>query len=108
MKTPEDPLDAQLQADANYIEDGGFTARVMTSLPRRRSWLRPVILVSVALLGFVALLWRLPSWNEFFAPAANGGFIMEFSLESLMTLAALAIVGACLLWSLFAALKWED
>lgn len=109
MKTPEDPLDALLQGDENYIADGGFTARVMTSLPRRRhSWLRPVVLVSVALLGFVALAWLLPPWNEIFVPAANGGFIMEFSPESLMTLAALAIVGASLAWSLFAALKWED
>jgi hypothetical protein len=108
MKTPEDPLDALLQEDASYTDDRGFTARVMASLPRRRSWLRPTILVSVALLGFVALAWWLPSWDEFFAPAANGGFIMQFSMESLMTLGALAVVGAALLWSVFAALKWED
>ncbi|MEP6602841.1 MAG: hypothetical protein ABJB69_02720 [Spartobacteria bacterium] len=50
----DDPLDRQLREAVPYIDDDGFTARVVASLPapgRRKVSLRSVILVSIALLG---------------------------------------------------------
>src|SRR5712691_2774080 len=53
-KNQEDLLDRQLREAAPYIEDGGFTARVLGQLPaprRRGQSLRPVILVGMSLLA---------------------------------------------------------
>ena len=53
-KNQEDLLDRQLRDAAPYIEDGGFTARVLGQLPApRRSGqsLRPVILIAMSLLA---------------------------------------------------------
>jgi hypothetical protein len=50
----EDSLDRQLREAAPYIEDGGFTARVLQQLPaprRRGQSLRPVILIGMSLLA---------------------------------------------------------
>ena len=58
MNPPEenDPVDALLREQNSYVEDGGFTARVIQSLPRRRrAWLRPVILLGAIRL---ARCWR--------------------------------------------------
>ena len=58
MNPPEnqDPLDALLRHDDAYVEDRGFTERVLTALPpRRRSWLRPAILLGSVLIGFALL-----------------------------------------------------
>lgn len=109
MKTPEDPLDRLLQADNAYVEDGGFTARVVSSLSsRQRSWLRPAILLGVTLIGFASLVWWLPSWGQIFVPVKDGGFIIRLSAQSLLTLGAMLVAGGSLLWSLFAALRGED
>lgn len=47
----EDLLDARLRDEAAYIDDAGFTARVVQKLPARpvRHWLRAVILLGVTL-----------------------------------------------------------
>lgn len=49
----EDSLDARLRDEAVYIDDGGFTSRVVQKLPARpvRNWLRAVILLGVALVA---------------------------------------------------------
>jgi hypothetical protein len=50
----EDLLDRQLREAAPYIEDGGFTARVLQRLPapqRRGQSLRSVILIGMSLLA---------------------------------------------------------
>ena len=52
----EDSLDRQLRDAAPYIEDGGFTARVLQRLPAPRQKaqsLRPVILIGMSLLASV-------------------------------------------------------
>ncbi len=50
----DETLDRQLRDAAPYIDDGGFTARVLANLPaarRRPSQLRAIILISLTLLG---------------------------------------------------------
>ena len=53
-KNQEDWLDRQLREAAPYIEDDGFTARVLQQLPgprRRGQFLRPLILVGMSALA---------------------------------------------------------
>jgi hypothetical protein len=49
----EDSLDARLRDEAVYIDDVGFTSRVVQKLPTRpvRRWLRAVILLGVAVVA---------------------------------------------------------
>ena len=50
----DETLDRQLRDAAPYIDDGGFTARVLANLPaarRRPSQLRAIILISLTLVG---------------------------------------------------------
>jgi hypothetical protein len=50
----DETLDRQLREAAAYIDDDGFTARVMARLPLARSepqWLRAMIVLGLALLG---------------------------------------------------------
>ena len=50
----DETLDRQLLEAAPYINDDGFTARVMARLPvtrREPQWLRAMIIVGLALLG---------------------------------------------------------
>jgi hypothetical protein len=49
----EDLLDVRLRDEAAYIDDGGFTARIVQKLPTRpvRHWLRAVILLGVTLVA---------------------------------------------------------
>ena len=55
-RNPDDPLEAMLVAP--YLDDAGFTARVLDALPaRRRARLRPLILLAATLLaGLCALV----------------------------------------------------
>lgn len=50
----DETLDRQLREAAPYINDDGFTVRVMASLPlarREPQWLRAMVLLGLALLG---------------------------------------------------------
>ena len=50
----DETLDRQLREAAPYIDDDGFTARVMAKLPaarRERRWLRAAILIGLTVLG---------------------------------------------------------
>jgi len=51
----EDWLDARLRDDAAYIDDAGFTTRVVKKLPSRpiRNWLRGGILLGLTVLAGV-------------------------------------------------------
>ncbi|MDQ2824976.1 MAG: hypothetical protein M3R29_05970 [Verrucomicrobiota bacterium] len=53
-KNQEDSLDRQLREAAPYIDDQGFSARVLAALPaprRKQLSLRSVILIGITLLG---------------------------------------------------------
>lgn len=111
MPQPEsnDPLDSLLREHDSYVEDNGFTARVMTSLPRRpRSWLRPAILCGAALLGLALLFWLMPVVSEAFNPEANGRTFVLFNLQSILTLLAVLLSSASLGWGIFKALQPEE
>jgi hypothetical protein len=111
MKTPEtnDPLDALLRDNDSYRADDGFTVRVMASLPKRRkSWLRPAILLGSVMLGYALLILWLPSLTGMLVTKSGNGISLNLSGQSLLPLGALLAAGISLVWSAFAALRWED
>ena len=57
-----DWLEDVLRRDPPYLDDDGFTARVVATLPKRRkrAWLRGAILVGTAALGCAIALFVLP------------------------------------------------
>ena len=64
----DETLDRQLREAAPYIDDDGFTARVMANLPaaqRQPQWLRAMILLGLAILG------------SGIAHLLSGGFVRE-------------------------------
>ena len=108
MNSPEqnDPLDALLREQNSHIDDNGFTARVIQSLPpRRRAWLRPALLMSATIIGAVlAMLWV--PWGSL--PALDlAAFLAPTSQVLLPWALALTVIGS-LIWSAVAALQWED
>jgi len=109
MNPPEtnDPLDAWLREQDKYIEDNGFTARVMTALPRRRrrAWLRPVLLLGAAAIGSaLAVLW-LP-WGKLKVP--DWSALLSLNPQVLAPWLLVFTVMAALVWATISALEWED
>jgi hypothetical protein len=108
MNLPEqnDPLDALLREQNSYVDDGGFTARVIQSLPqRRRAWLRPALLLGATVIGWVlAVLWV--PWRSL--PALDlSAFLSPNPQVLLPWVLAVTVIGS-LIWSALAALQWED
>jgi hypothetical protein len=108
MKSPEenDPLDALLREQNSYVDDGGFTARVIQSLPRRRrAWLRPVFLLAATVIGSaLAVLW-LP-WKNL--PVLDLSTLHSLNSQVLLPWVLVIVVVGSLIWSAIAALQWED
>jgi hypothetical protein len=109
MNTPEDPVDAWLREENHYVEDGGFTAQVLKSLPRRRrNWLRPAILLAAITAGFgLAIRW-LP-WEKL--PPLNASIWHSLDAQHAqlwMPWIVVTLVLASLAWGLAVALQWED
>ncbi|HZM04447.1 MAG TPA: DUF5056 domain-containing protein [Candidatus Saccharimonadales bacterium] len=112
MNPPEntensDPLDILLQEQNHYIEDAGFTARVLTSLPQssRRSWLRPVLLVSVSLAGLFLFISWLP-WQSL--PSLDGPPLSWIDSKVFLPWLMALTVLASLVWGMVAASQLED
>lgn len=105
-KTP-DPLDALLRDENNYVADNGFTARVLTDLPRRRSraWLRPTILGLAMLLGTGIALAFVPAPIETLRAAVEG--LRHSDLKSALPLLPLFAALAPIFWSGFELLREE-
>ncbi|HWF17778.1 MAG TPA: hypothetical protein VG754_00840 [Verrucomicrobiae bacterium] len=109
MPESNDPLEALLHENDPYLEDGGFTARVVASLPpRRKSWLRPAILSGATLIGLALLIWLAPFAKDALSFDASGEISVNLNPQSVITLAVLLMGAASLGWGLFAMLKWED
>ena len=106
MKPPEtrDPLDTLLREHDTYIEDNGFTARVMAALPPRHrfNWLRPVLLLGTTAFGYVLAIRWLP-WR-----LLNVSNLVSFNSQALVAYALLLAIAGSLLWGIIAALGWEE
>ena len=106
LKT-NDPLDTMLREQNQYIEDNGFTARVISALPRRRASFgihRIILLAAVAIGAVLAIFW-LP-WKNL--PAVNWPAAISFSSHVLLPwLLVLSVMGS-LVWAAIAAVQWED
>jgi hypothetical protein len=88
----EDWLDAQLRDDAPYIDDAGFTAKVVQQLPagRRHSRLaRAVILLGVTLLACVAA-YVVSGRGQFLGDAA--AFLVAMPFATVCVIAALCAI----------------
>jgi hypothetical protein len=111
MKMPEneDPLDALLREGDGYVEDNGFTKQVMAALPRRRRpWLRPAILLGATVIGFALIAWWMPPLRNIIVREPQGGLSLQLTRQTLLAVGALVIAAGSLVWSVFAAVKWED
>ena len=58
-KLQEDPLDARLRDETPYLDDAGFTSRVVQQLPARRVGrsYRAFLLLGITLAACVAAFW---------------------------------------------------
>ena len=104
---PNDPLDALLRGRNQYVEDDGFTSRVIARLPRRRDrfWLRQILLLGTTALGSVlAVLW-LP-WKNLL-PLDLSALLSPNSHVLLAWMLVLSVVGS-LIGAFIAAVQWED
>ena len=82
----EDWLDARLRDEARYIDDDGFTARVVQQLPRRRQTRssRSVILLGITLIA-CALAYLLSGRGGFITDSA--AFLVAMPLSTIYLLA---------------------
>ena len=106
MNPPEanDPLDALLREQNTYIDDNGFCARVLAGLPahRRRTWLRPAIVLGATAVGYFLALWWIP-WG-----LLNPSALLSLNAQALLAYALLLAIGGSLVWGVIAALGWEE
>jgi Domain of unknown function (DUF5056) len=108
MNPPEnnDPLDALLREQNQYVADDGFTKRVISSLPRRHSrWSSQFFLLGAAIIGWIAAaLWLLKD-N---LPPINASSLYSLDSQALWPWAIVLCVAASLTWAVVAAIQWED
>jgi len=76
-KVQEDWLDAQLRDEAPYIDDAGFTSRVVHKLPARqvRRSYRNFILLGITLAACLAAYWLAGGSSLAFEAFANMAFM---------------------------------
>lgn len=108
MNSPEenDPLDALLREQNTYLEDAGFTKRVIAALPRRRASRVPrFFLLGAAIVGWIiAAVWM--PWGNL--PALDASAVSSFNSQLLLPwIVMLSIIGS-LIWTMLAAIQWED
>lgn len=109
MKQPEesDSLDRMLRERAPYIDDGGFTSRVVAALPRRRQtwWVRPVISLGSVTVGTLLAIRWLP-WEHL--PRFDVSAILSLNSQVLMPWGVVVLVAASLVWATVSAVQMED
>ena len=109
MNPPEsnDPLDALLREQNPHIDDAGFTARVVSALPRRRSrfGLRTVLLTGAACAGSVLAIYWLP-WASL--PALSVPALFSMDSQILFPRILVLLVVGSLAWVIVAATQSED
>ena len=102
-----DPLEKLLQEQSAYVEDVGFTARVISSLPRpaRRSWVRPLVLLGATLAGLVLSIYWMP-WGEL--PSLDRPLLALLDAKVLSPWLVVVTILASLVWGMVAASQLED
>jgi hypothetical protein len=102
-----DPLEKLLQEQNRYVDDADFTARVIASLPRasRRSWMRPVLLLSAAIAGLVLSICWMP-WKDL--PSLERPPLALLDAKVLSPWLVMLMVLASLVWGMVAASQTED
>jgi hypothetical protein len=108
MNRPEDndPLDALLREQNPHIDDNGFTGRVLAALPRRRrTWLRPLILLGSAVIGSALAVRWLP-WENLSMPDLPA--LLSLNSQVLLPWLLVLSVAASLALAVMAAVQWED
>jgi hypothetical protein len=93
----EDPLDRQLREAAPYIDDAGFTARLVSKLPaarRERRSLRGIILVGITALGS-AIAYTLSDGGHFVNDLIARLSMLPMSILLLSAFGCGLVVGAC-------------
>ena len=100
-----DPLDALLHRQDDYIEDVGFTSRVMAALPsRRRAWLRPAFLLGATAVGSVLTFLWVP-WKTLLVQDPSTLLLPDS--PAVLTCAGLGLIIGALVWSAISAIEWE-
>lgn len=99
----DDAFDRQLREAAPYIDDDGFTARVMSQLPARRREsrsLRGIILIAITALGS-AIAYNLSDGGHFVNEAIVRLSMMSLPMLLLFTFGCGLVVGACaVIWAI--------
>jgi hypothetical protein len=101
-----DWLEDKLRQDDRYLDDTGFTARVVAALPARRErrWLRPVILGTTAVAGLALALWLLPSENHLVSSFVQLVRARTFSAVPLLPVVLIALM----FWATITAVAREN
>jgi hypothetical protein len=103
----EDWLDAKLRDEAPYLDDAGFTARVVQQLPTRRQSrsVRAFILLGVTLLASV-IAYFVTGGGAFFANAAE--FLVAMPFITVCAIALCCGLVATALGTSFAVVKSRE
>ena len=96
-----DPIDELFRRQETYVEDEGFTARVIRGLPRRQrtAWLNPVLLLIAAGIGSVLAAFWVPWAN---LPAMHPSDLLLPSAAILLPWTLALTVVASLIWAAMA------
>ena len=102
---PIDPLDLMLREQEPYLDDHGFTRRVLAALPRRRRLAqRSVILPGAIVVSCALAAWWFPTGEFLALSRLDFSAITAASLSALA--AALAALGS-LVWGALALVNSE-
>lgn len=103
---PPDPIDKLLREQDSYVEDDGFTKRVVAALPRRRQpVLSRIILFAVVIAGTAMAVYWMP-WKNL--PPLDFTQVSSADSKVLSAWLPFVIVGVALASAAIAAVRREE
>ena len=104
---PNDPLDALLREPPEHVADHGFTARVVSTLPRRRLpfWQRQFILQGATLAGAALALWWVP-WHQL--PPLDPAALVSLNSQVLLPWLMVMVVMGSFVGGIFIAAQSDE